>query len=244
MGYASLAKEDVVIDHEAHQCLSEILKAGQRAKDLVRQILTFSRQQELSFSPFMIQPVIQEAAKLLRASIPSTIEMRLDLRADEALVFGDSSQIHQVLLNLTTNAAQAMRDRVGILSMSLTIESIDVETVRRFPDLKAGPYLKLAVSDTGIGIAPDVQERIFGPFFTTKPKGEPDNAPADGLRADPKHPGNPVQDSGGADDGIPRGCDCREARPHGNPASDDEAVHDGGHGPHGASSSKPESGAG
>ncbi|HOW64172.1 MAG TPA: PAS domain S-box protein [Candidatus Paceibacterota bacterium] len=172
MGYASLAREDLSIETEGHQCLSEILKAGQRAKDLIQQILTFSRQQEQSFSPFKIQPVIQEAAKLLRASIPSTIEMRLDLQADKALVFGDPSQIHQVLLNLATNAAQAMRDQAGILSVSLTTEFIDADTARRFPDLKEGPYLRLAVSDTGIGMEPAVQERIFDPFFTTKPKGE------------------------------------------------------------------------
>jgi PAS domain S-box-containing protein len=152
--------------------LQEVMKAGLRAKDLVKQILTFSRQSEQQPIPLRITPIIREAIKLLRASLPTTIEMQLNLEKDEDMVMADPTQIHQVLMNLCTNAAHAMRDRGGNLNVSLNKVELDSEYTSRFSELEPGPYTKLAVSDSGHGISPEVIDRIFDPFFTTKDRSE------------------------------------------------------------------------
>jgi PAS domain S-box-containing protein len=158
---------------EKHQ-LEQVLKAAFRAKDLVRQILAFSRLDELERKPVQIVSIVREALELLRSSLPSTIEIREDLliSSQESVVLADSTQIHQVLMNLATNAAHAMRLRGGVLSVSLSAVEDDVFLVFRHPDRKTGPFLRLTVSDTGQGIEPEVMERIFDPYFTTKGTGE------------------------------------------------------------------------
>ena len=152
--------------------LQEVLKAGLRAKDLVKQILTFSRQSEQQPIPLKITPSIKEAIKLLRASLPTTIEIQLDLNGGEDTVIADPTQIHQVLMNLCTNAGHAMRDKGGILNVSLDTVEVDPEFASGHAGLEPGSYLKLAVSDTGHGISPEVLDRIFDPFFTTKDRSE------------------------------------------------------------------------
>jgi len=171
IGYSELAK--VEENHETRvDCLNQVLKASERAKSLVKQILTFSRARETEKQPVQISPIIMEGVKLLRSSIPSTIEIHQEIETKHSVVLADPTQVHQVLMNLCTNAAHAMRDTGGILNVSLSHEHIDQE--RSFPShrLQAGWYAKLTVRDTGHGIDPAIMDRIFEPFFTTKQLGE------------------------------------------------------------------------
>jgi signal transduction histidine kinase/CheY-like chemotaxis protein len=151
--------------------LQEIKKAGLRAKELVAQILTFSRRSEAKNLPVRITPVIKEAMKLLRATLPSTIEISTHFNADEALVHGDPSQIHQLMMNLCTNASQSMAHHQGILSISLAEKIIKGPSAK---DLHSSPgnYVELVIADTGSGMDSDTKNRIFEPFFTTKDVGE------------------------------------------------------------------------
>lgn len=156
-------------DIEAH--IQAIKKAGNRAKDLVGQILAFSRQGKTQRQNAVIIPVIKEAIKLLRSSLPANIEIKTDLAPDGCHIYCDLSQIHQVFMNLCTNAAQAMAEKGGILTVTLKNLEAGVEERRRYPDLKAGHYVMLGVEDTGHGMTPEVLERIFDPFFTTRDVG-------------------------------------------------------------------------
>jgi len=152
--------------------LEEILKAGNRATDLVRQILAFSRQGEQEKRSLKISLVVKEALKLLRATLPTTIEIHKKIEGKSGTVLADPTQIHQVLMNLCTNAAHAMREKGGVLEVSLVDEYLDSEAVRDIHDLSSGPYSILRVSDTGHGMDKRVVERIFDPYFTTKEKDE------------------------------------------------------------------------
>jgi len=171
MGYTELAQLDAGDSPLLKARLDKILLAGNRAKNLVKQILTFSRQSEHKLKPIQANLIVKEMLKLLRASLPSTIEIRQDIQGD-AMVMGDPTQIHQVLMNLCTNAAHAMRDKGGLLDVSMVNVKLDSNFVARHPGMKTGPYLQLTVKDTGHGIPPDMLDRIFEPFFTTKGKNE------------------------------------------------------------------------
>ncbi len=171
MGYTELALNEVEDKSLPDQYLREVLHAGRRAKDLVKQILTFSRQTDQERTPVLVRLIVKEVVKLLRASLPSTIGLHQNIQSD-ALVMGDPTQIHQVLMNLCTNAGYAMRDQGGRLTVNLEPVELDPEFTAGHPNLKSGPYLKLTVSDTGPGIAESELDRIFEPFFTTKEKGE------------------------------------------------------------------------
>ena len=152
--------------------LTAVLQGAARAADLVRQILAFSRQQEQLRRPVDLRLVVSEPLKLLRATLPATIEFDLALDRDLPPVLGDATQIHQVVMNLCTNAWHAMRDRPGRLSVRLTACQVDAHAARTHPDLRPGLYLRLTISDTGTGMDRATQERIFEPFFTTKKQGE------------------------------------------------------------------------
>ena len=171
MGYTELAQWDAGDSPSLKAHLDEVLQAANRAKDLIQQILTFSRQSQQEVKPVQVNLIVKEVLKFLRASLPTTIEIRQDIESD-ALVMGDPTQIHQVLMNLCTNAAHAMRDKGGLLDVSLVNVELDSDFVGRHPDMKAGPYLQLSVRDTGHGMPADIQDRIFDPFFTTKETGE------------------------------------------------------------------------
>jgi PAS domain S-box-containing protein len=172
MGYTELAVLGVPEKLPAKQNLQEVLKASHRAKDLVRQILTFSRQGEQERKPALIFPIVKETLKLLRASLPSTIEIRQKIDSETGVIEANLTQIHQVVMNLCTNAAHAMKENGGVLEVSLVNVEMDIDTTAQHPDIHPGPNLRLTVSDTGIGIAPDLVERIFDPYFTTKKVGE------------------------------------------------------------------------
>ena len=171
IGYTELSLMDATPGSTLYQHLQSILAAGARAKDLVKQILTFSRQNEKELKPVDLSDIVKETTKLLRATLPTTIEIQSQVRP-EALVMGDSTQMHQVLMNLCTNAGQAMQEKGGILEIRLETLELDSSLSNRHAQLTPGPYVCLTVGDTGHGMAPQVLERIFDPFFTTKEKPE------------------------------------------------------------------------
>lgn len=172
MGYAQLALDDAPRGSMLHDNLKEILQGSNRAKELVAQILTFSRQGDMEKKPLHPAPLIKEVLKLIRASLPTTIEIRIRIDAPSDIIEANATQIHQVIMNLCTNAAHAMLPEGGVIDVSLTNETITVEEEVRHGTLAPGVYAKLCVADTGPGIPPDVRERIFDPFFTTKEQGE------------------------------------------------------------------------
>ena len=172
MGYSELAQWDLPTDHAAHAHLAQIQKASNRAKDLVQQILTFSRQQEHERKPIRLQPILEEALKLLRATIPSTVEIRQQLDPQAPTVLGDPTQIHQVIMNLATNAWHATSEQGGILEVTLSSVDVDADYANTHADLHEGKHLRLVVRDNGHGIDQDTLGRIYDPFFTTKAPGE------------------------------------------------------------------------
>lgn len=171
-GYTELAKMGIAKGENIEKELEEVLNAAMRAKSLVKHILTFSRQASIQKSPIAIYPLIKETLKFIRSSIPATIEINHDLGDSDLMVLADSTQIHQILMNLCTNAAHAMKDKGGILDVRLEEVEIVDETTLQYKYLKRGKYIRLSVGDTGTGIEKTVIEKIFDPFFTTKERGE------------------------------------------------------------------------
>ncbi len=173
LGYAELAQLAIPAENSAHGDLRQVLAAGNRAKELVQQILSFSRQSGQEKKPIRIQYVVKEVLKLLRASLPSTIEIRQNINTSCDEVLADPTHIHQIVMNLCTNASHAMRGGNGILDVSLEPVRLDQEDVMtKSPNIQPGRYLQLAVSDTGCGMDKATMEKIFEPYFTTKAKGE------------------------------------------------------------------------
>lgn len=171
IGYTELARLECRDNAAVKESLGQIAQASRRAKELIRQILAFSRAQETVLKPTDLVQVVQEAAQLLRAAIPKDIEIQIEAAQPNLLVLADASQIHQVLVNLMTNSSQAMRAG-GILRVRLARCLVDGQFAAQNPDLKPGAYVRLTVTDTGHGIESAALERIFEPFFTTKPPGE------------------------------------------------------------------------
>lgn len=173
IGYCDMARYSIPEESEAAEMLDNVLNAGKRAKYLVQQILSFSRQSEQMRVTLKIQEAVEEALKLLRASIPTTIEFRRNIDPKCGPVLADATQIHQVIMNLCTNAYHAMREKGGVLGISLKCVEIRKDG-KSSADLMLSPneYVKLEISDTGHGMGPSVLKRIFEPFFTTKELGE------------------------------------------------------------------------
>ncbi|MDL1981894.1 MAG: ATP-binding protein [Deltaproteobacteria bacterium] len=172
MGYTELTLLDVPEGTKMYSNLDQVLKASERARDLVKQILAFSRQSEQEREPVQLGSIVKEALKMLRRSLPTTIDIRQNIEKESGTVLADAIQIHQVLMNLCTNAAHAMGDTGGVLNVGLSDVDLDIDAAANFPGLKPGPYVRLTVSDTGHGIDGSILERIFDPFFTTKDKGK------------------------------------------------------------------------
>ena len=172
-GYSELAKLKLPDDSKAVKHIDQVLQASNRAQQLVRQILTFSRQTEQEMQPLEIRLVVKEALKLLRASIPTTIKISEHLDGQNGMVQADSTQIHQIIMNLCTNAYQAMQETGGILDVRLERIAIK-QNDRRVMVLSfsPGPYILLNITDSGPGMSSITQERIFEPYFTTKAKGK------------------------------------------------------------------------
>ncbi len=171
IGYAELAMDDAEPGSLMADNLSEIHTAGNRAKNLVSQILTFARQSDERIGPTQISSIVKEALKMLRSTIPTTIDIRQDIESD-SLVMANPTQIHQIFMNLCTNAAQAMEENGGILTVRLRDEKIETDAGKNIAGLKPGTYVKIEVSDTGSGIPEEDQGSIFDPYFTTKGVGD------------------------------------------------------------------------
>ena len=167
IGFTEMAMEDAPPDSALTYNMEQVLQAGLRAKHLVQQILAFSRQSEHEMKPVQLDRIIKEACALLRASLPTTIDIRTDIRT-AAFIMGDPTQMHQVLMNLGTNAGHAMRDRGGRLVVMLREATLEEVREKGLPRMDAEAYLQLVVQDTGQGIPPTIMDRIFDPFFTTK----------------------------------------------------------------------------
>ncbi|MCP4744745.1 MAG: response regulator [Desulfobacteraceae bacterium] len=174
MGHTELALLKKGVSEEMQNCLNEVLSASERARDLVRQILSFSRNSESELNPIQINLIVQEALRLLRASLPANISIDKDIQAKNSIVVADATQIHQILMNLCTNAAHAIGDKNGSLKVCLKSVDISLNELNDqflFPSqLRPGEYVCLSVSDTGHGIPLHLHERIFDPYFTTKDK--------------------------------------------------------------------------
>jgi signal transduction histidine kinase/ActR/RegA family two-component response regulator len=170
LGYGELAQRKAEGDQRRY--LDTIMSAGNRAKSLVTQILSYSRAEGAERVPVIVAPIGQEVVDLMRGSSPATIEVQFNVEgAEEATVLGDPTRLHQLLMNLCTNAVQAMGDESGILELTVAAETLVEPRTVRTGEIPAGDYVRVTVKDTGHGIAPEVIDRIFEPFFTTKPAG-------------------------------------------------------------------------
>jgi signal transduction histidine kinase/ActR/RegA family two-component response regulator len=171
MGFTELTLDELDAEPESRKNLQQVLQAAGRARDLVRQILTFSRQNEPNRQPVFVKPIVKEALKLLRATLPASIEIQSSIESD-AQIMGDSTSIHQILMNLCTNAAHAMQPEGGTLRVELSDADLDKAFADVHPGMNAGRHLILTTADTGHGIDEQTMEKIFDPFFTTKQAGE------------------------------------------------------------------------
>ncbi len=171
VGYTELALEETRKGSALHGNLQEIFRAGMRARDLIKQILTFSRQAEQDRQPVKVNSIVREALKFLRSTLPSSITIRSRIASD-IQVLADPTHIHQVLMNLCANAKHAMRETGGLLEVYLSREQLNPEFAAAHSGLVAGPFMKMTVADSGEGMSAEVQGKIFEPFFTTKGKDE------------------------------------------------------------------------
>jgi PAS domain S-box-containing protein len=171
-GYSELVLDDLETGSLVEQNARHILTASQRASELVKQILAFSRQSKSERKPVVVSQVVIEALKLLRSSLPSTIEIRRYITAPQATIMADATQIHQVMMNLCANSAHAMKKKGGILEVHVSEIFLNQKDVKSLHHIKPGHYVRLTVSDTGHGIPKVVMKRIFDPYFTTKSAGE------------------------------------------------------------------------
>jgi two-component system, cell cycle sensor histidine kinase and response regulator CckA len=171
IGYTELVLDDVAADSPSAAHLQEVLRASKRARDLVKQILTFARRTDEEIKPLQVSRIAREVLTLVRSSIPATIAIEARLESD-ALVMANATQVHQMLMNLCTNAAYSMRGDSGTLSFDLTQVEVEPAGSRTPHPLSPGAYLKLIISDTGQGVPKALRDRIFEPYFSTKPPEE------------------------------------------------------------------------
>ncbi|MFH1136342.1 MAG: PAS domain S-box protein [Pseudomonadota bacterium] len=172
LGYTELSMLDAPPENQLSRNLNQVLKAGRRARDLVRQILDFSRRTDRKQTFMTLAPIVKESMKLLRSSLPATIEITVALETAPLTILGDPTQIHQILMNLCANAAHALRRQGGRLEVTLSRVQLDQAEAEMIPGITRGAYAKLEVRDDGEGIPPLLIPRIFDPFFTTKGPGE------------------------------------------------------------------------
>ncbi|MEO7599635.1 MAG: ATP-binding protein [Opitutus sp.] len=171
-GYCELARLDLPEESVVHAHLEAVQQGATRATTLVRQIMAFSRRQEQSREPIRLESVVEEALGLLRATIPSTIEIRTHYEPNVPRVLADATSIHQIVVNLATNSSHAMKGRTGRLDVKVDTFDVSLDFASAHTELTPGPHVRLAVSDTGHGMSAATVARIFEPFFTTKAPGE------------------------------------------------------------------------
>jgi len=172
MGYGGLIQQDLPEGTEARENADMVVQAARRARELVEQILTFSRHSDdQAKKPLDPKPVVKEVLKLIRSTVPATIEIVQEIVEEDGRILGDVSQLHQIVMNLCTNAVHAMGAGPGRLHVSLSPENLDADAAAAW-GVSSGDYWHLSVADSGDGIAPDVLDRVFEPFFTTKERGQ------------------------------------------------------------------------
>ncbi len=172
IGFTEMVEEDLPPESQSRPRIGRVLKAASRGKDLVRQILAFSRKTELERKPLSLSSVIHETFQLLRASLPTTIEMNLGAKATRDTILATPAEVQQIIMNLATNAFFAMREKGGVLSISTTDIDFEPDSPVLDADVEPGEYVQLVVADTGHGMEHHVMQRVFEPFFTTKGVGE------------------------------------------------------------------------
>jgi PAS domain S-box-containing protein len=170
--FSEIAQRELTDDSPIRPFIDQVIKSSNRASELVKQILSISRQTERKPISMELSPIVKESLKLLRASLPATIEIQQDLNPESDWIMADPTEIYQVVMNLCTNAAHAMQDTGGVLGVRLKNVTLDQKVSAFGLDLKPGAYLSLAVRDSGHGISLEIIERIFEPYFTTKEMGE------------------------------------------------------------------------
>ncbi len=172
LGYAEIIRDDFPPGSPSIHDINQVINASHRAKDLVKQILAFSRQGEDQKIPVQPAVIVKEAIALLRSSLPTTITIKQDIDPDAGMILAVPTQIHQIVMNLSTNAFHAMEVKGGTLTISLQKKILSQEDLATEPDLQPGTFVQLSIRDTGEGILPEIRERIFDPFFTTKEVGK------------------------------------------------------------------------
>ena len=168
LGYADLARLRLKDQPVVQEYLEQVANAGERATELVRQILTFSRRQDADLRPLQVPLVVKEALKLLRSTLPATVTLNTAIAATVDPVLADPTQVHQIVMNLCVNASHAMEPDGGVLTVRIDQLTPEEPFFKEHPELSAGPHLRLVVSDTGCGMTPEVMSAIFEPYFTTK----------------------------------------------------------------------------
>ncbi len=171
-GYTELVMDDLPVDSRAYTNLSKVRDAAGRSKEMVKQILTFSRRSEPNITTLEMSPLVKEGLKFLKAAIPPTIEIDGVIGVNPGMIIGDPTQIHQVLMNLCVNAAQSMPLKKGTVFVKLDQVVLDAAFTNNHTHLAPGKHVRLRVSDNGSGISPEILDKIFDPYFTTKEKGE------------------------------------------------------------------------
>jgi signal transduction histidine kinase/ActR/RegA family two-component response regulator len=171
LGYTDMALEELPIESNLRFDIEQINNAAHRGKDLVQQVLTFSREVDFENKPIKLQPIVTEALNLIKASFPPGVEINQQYDQKIGTVLADPTHIHQIMMNLCTNANHAMMKTGGILNVKLDAVKIDQKTADKIPNLKKGEYIRLTISDTGHGMDLKTKERIFEPFFTRKEVG-------------------------------------------------------------------------
>jgi len=172
LGYAEIAKWQLPKDREASKSVEQIITAGKRATELVKQILTFSRKGDEEKKPLRVDLVVKEALKLLRSSLPTTIDIQTSIDSESGLVLADPTNIHQIVVNLCTNASHAIGNSQGLLQVNVSRVDVHGEQILDVPQVQAGSFILLTVSDSGTGMDTETAARIFEPYFTTKKQEE------------------------------------------------------------------------
>lgn len=168
LGNAELAVEDIPEWNPAKYCLEEIRIASLRAKDVIRQILSFARKTPATHKPINIATIVRESLKLIRATIPASVEIRQHILCHTEMILANPTEINQIIMNLCSNSVHSMKNETGILGVSLEKVHLDQSEAAKFEDLAPGEYVQFMVTDTGSGINPEIMDRIYDPYFTTK----------------------------------------------------------------------------
>ena len=166
LGFTEVVRDRAAKDSRDRHHLDRVMQAGLRGRELIRQMLTFTSKTVGKKEPLRVSDIVKESVRLLRASVPATISIRVDADGASGFILADPAQVRQVVMNLCTNAAYAMRERGGTLDIA--VSDYRVSSPEPSDGMRPGPYVRLVVRDTGTGIAPEIRERIFDPFFSTK----------------------------------------------------------------------------